>query len=161
TFRYTVSTIIPQMTKVAWETKKDEIERLAPDATRESFLYGLSRASYEREFGGNYDHPGLRSKILAIVLRIVPKVGPLQGIAFKAPTPEAEALFVKSFTAIGERYRRLVVSASRSGLRLTDTNFDTGKAPSPGAYRRADAAYEALVDKLQKRDFETVSPELR
>ncbi|PYT08273.1 MAG: hypothetical protein DMF60_05120 [Acidobacteria bacterium] len=35
TFRRAVSTVIPQMTKVAWETKRDQIEKASPGITRE------------------------------------------------------------------------------------------------------------------------------
>jgi Zinc dependent phospholipase C len=161
TFRYSVGTLIPQMTKVAWQTKKDEIEQVAPGATAESFLFGLSSASYEREFGREYDHPGFRSKMLAIVLRIVPKVGPFQGLAFRVPTKEAEELFISSFSVVGQRYRRLIESASHGHFGLEDTNFDTGERTSAGTYHRADAAYETLLDKLHQHNFEAVSPPLR
>jgi Zinc dependent phospholipase C len=161
TFRYSVSTLVPQMTKVAWQTKRSEVEQLIPTATPKTFLYGFSRASYEQEFGGNYDHPGIRSKLLSVVLRIVPKVGPFAGLAFKVPTPEAEALFLTSFAVAGEKYRQLVQATANPRFQLDDTNFDTGKSQTPGAYERADVAYEVLLEKLEHRRFETVSPALR
>ena len=39
TFRWTVSTTIPEMTKVAWESRYDEIATLAPGMTREQFMF--------------------------------------------------------------------------------------------------------------------------
>src|SRR5262245_14449948 len=161
TFRFTVSTLIPKVTKVAWETRHDAIERLDPAVTRQKFLYGISRTEYEREFGTKYARPGLGSRLLAAVLRIVPKVGPLQGLAFRVPTPEAQTLFIQSFDTTVSQYRHQVDLASRSRLRLKDTNFHTGMPLKPGSYQRADAAYEALVDKLQEHDFRDVTPELR
>ena len=47
------------MTKVAWETNKDEISKARPGATRQAFLYNLSRASYEKEWGNEYERPGI------------------------------------------------------------------------------------------------------
>jgi hypothetical protein len=124
-------------------------------------MFGLSRPDFEQKWGTRYERPGIRSKILAIVLRIIPKIGPFSGLAFKTPTPEAEALFVKSFATTVDRYREALQSASRATPELENLNFDIGKPVRAGEYRRADEAYESLLDKLQEHDFQRVSPALR
>jgi hypothetical protein len=161
TFRYAVKTMIPQMTKVAWETKHTEIEQLNPGATRSTFLFNLSRNDFNHEFGTKYEHPGVRSKMLAVILRVIPKVGPFRSLSFKLPTPEAEALFVKSFTASVERYRQLLSTVSSKPLPLSDRNLDTGKPTRAGEYRRVDEAYANLLARLQEHQFDQVSPALR
>jgi zinc dependent phospholipase C len=151
TFRYTVSTMIPQMTKVAWQTKEKEIRQLTPGVTREKFLFAMSRSSYEQEWGRIYERPGLRSKILAVMLRIIPKVGPFSSLAFKLPTPEAERLFLESFDATVAQYRGYLRTLSKDGaLSLANLNFDTGEPVRPGEYRLADAAYKRLMEKVRQ-----------
>ena len=54
TYRRTASGLIPEMTRVAWELKKDDIMKAHPGITREKFLYNLSRANYEKEYGKEY-----------------------------------------------------------------------------------------------------------
>jgi len=108
-----------------------------------------------------YDRPGFRSKFLAMVLRVIPKVGPFRSLSFKLPTPEAEQLFIKSFTASVDRYRTLLAEASRTRLVLQNRNFDTGQLVKAGDYRRVDESYGKLLDNLQARDFQEVSPALR
>ena len=56
-YRRSVSSVIPAMTKVAWQIKKDEIEKTNPGITREKFLYTLSRSAYEKEWGRDYRRP--------------------------------------------------------------------------------------------------------
>src|SRR6185295_3509090 len=46
TYRHTVSAIIPEMTKVAWKLKRDDLIKAQPGITRRKFIYNLSRASY-------------------------------------------------------------------------------------------------------------------
>ena len=58
TFRHTVSGLLPEMTKVAWETNKDEIMKATP-AQPEAFLFNISRASYEKRWGNEYERPGI------------------------------------------------------------------------------------------------------
>ena len=87
-YRRAVGSILPAMTRVAWQIKKQEIRKDAPSVTRKNFLYNLSRSSYEKNWGSTYKRPGIRSKLLASVFRFVPKVGPLRPLAFKRLTPE-------------------------------------------------------------------------
>jgi hypothetical protein len=147
TYRYTVSTLIPQLTRVAWETKKEEIERLAPETTRERFLYSFSRRDYEKQWGTKYKKPGMKSKLLAVVLRIVPKVGPFQALSFKPPTRETEKMFLASFDATAERYRGLLLQAADGRLDLPNENLDTGRPARPQEYERADKASARLQKK--------------
>lgn len=160
-YRFAVSTLIPEMTKVAWELKRDEIQKSNPGITRDKFLYNLSRADYHKEFGEEYEKPGCFAKLSAWVLRVVPKVGPLKALAFKPPTPEAERLFMESFNTTVERYRGLLRQERNGRVVLENTDFDTGRPTRAGEYALADAAYSELVRKLAAKDFEKASPALR
>ena len=151
TFRYSVSTMIPQMTKVAWQSKEKEIRESMPTTTREQFLFSLSRPEFEKEWGTAYERPGIRSKILAVVMRIIPKVGPFSSLAFKLPTPEAERLFIESFDATVAQYRTYLSTLAAGGtIALPNLNFDTGQPVRPGEYRLADEAQERLQEKIRQ-----------
>jgi hypothetical protein len=71
-YRRAASVIIPKMTQVAWETKKDEIEKLTPGMTHEKFIYNLTRAGYEKEWGKQYDKPDFEDKLMAFFFSIIP-----------------------------------------------------------------------------------------
>jgi zinc dependent phospholipase C len=161
TYRRTVSGLIPEMTRVAWELKKDDIIKAHPGMTQEKFLYNLSRADYDKEFGKEYKEPGFGAKLVAGLVRVLPKVGPLKPLNFKPPTSEAERLFIESFNAALERYRALLAQARTGKLDLQNTDFDTGRPVRAGEYKLADDTYARLLEKLAKHDFENTSPELR
>jgi hypothetical protein len=160
-FRLAVSTIIPEATKVAWEIKKDEIEKLSPGIVREKFVYTLSRKSYEKEWGKDYKKPGLFAKMMAFFVRILPKVGPLKPIAFKPPTPEAEKMFLDSFDATLSLYLKLLFQAGRGRGDLQNKDFDTGRRTRAGEYTLADKTYAEWLDKLEDHNFKTVTQEMR
>src|SRR5262249_38915764 len=103
TYRRTVSGLIPKMTQVAWEMKKDEMIKSRLGVTRQHFLYTLSRADYEKNWVTQYQTTGIRSRVLAVFIRILPKIGPLSGLSFRTPTPEAEKLFMDSFNVTVDR----------------------------------------------------------
>ena len=151
TFRYAVSTMIPQMTKVAWQTREKDIRQQMPTVSREQFLFAVPRAKFEQEWGTTYERPGIRSKILAVVLRVIPKVGPFSSLAFKLPTREAERVFLESFDKTAARYRGYLGALSKSGsLSLPNLNFDTGEAVRPGEYRLADEAQKRLMERVRQ-----------
>jgi hypothetical protein len=116
--------------------------------TRKTFLYNLSRSSYEKNWGATYKQPGIRSKILAFVLRIAPKVGPLRPLDFKRLTPETEKMYMASFNSTIDRYRELLVEQSAGRLKLPNDNLDVGTSTAAGKYRLTDAAYSQLLHRL-------------
>lgn len=148
TYRHTVSSILPEMTKAAWAAKKNDIVRLQPGITRKKFIYNLSRASYVKDWGQPYEKPGAGARFLAFLFRLVPKIGPFKALAFRPPTPEAEKMFIASFDTTLDRYRNLLAETREDHLTLSNTNFDTGQPTRGGAYRMADETYTELLEKL-------------
>jgi hypothetical protein len=160
-YRYSVSSIIPGMTRVAWQLKKDAFIKEIPGITKRKFLFNLSRSSYEKEWGMKYQRPGVRTRLASWVLRIVPKSGPFKSLAFRAPTPEVEKMFMASFNATVDNYRVLLANVDTGRLALLNENFDVGTPTLVGQYRGTDLAYDKLLGKLADRKFAGVSTELR
>src|SRR5580658_2316729 len=161
-YRRGVSQLIPEATKIAWQTKRDEIQRGSPGITRNAFLYRISRPNYEKQWPGEYHKPGFGTRLLGFLLELMPKIGPFRALAFKIPTPDAEKLFVASFDNALQNYLQLVNQQRSAGHTiLVNDNFDTGTVTTPGQYPLADQTYANLLDRLQKNNFAAVSPELR
>ncbi len=148
-YRRAVGTILPALTKVAWQLKRQEIRKDDPSITRKKFLYNLSRSSYEKEWGATYQKPGIRSRMLAGFFHIVPRTGPFKALAFKRLTPETEKLYMASFNASIDRYRELLAVAGTGRLQLPNDNFDVGEPTKAGKYTLTDAAYAKLLHKLE------------
>ena len=148
-YRRAVGSVLPAMTRVAWQIKKQEIRKDAPSVTRKNFLYNLSRSSYEKNWGSTYKRPGIRSKILAFLFRIVPKVGPFRPLDFKRLTPETEKMYMASFNSTIDRYRELLSEQNAGRLKLPNDNLDVGTSTAAGKYKLTDAAYSQLLHKLQ------------
>jgi hypothetical protein len=160
-FRYSVGSIIPGMTRVAWQLKKDSFIKEIPGVTKKRFLYNLSRASYEKDWGTQYHRPGIRTRMVSWVLRIVPKSGPFKSLAFRAPTPEVEKMYMASFNATVDSGRALLANVDAARLQLVNENFDTGIPVVAGQYVGTDLAYDKLLGKLADHKFAGVSTDLR
>lgn len=159
-YRQTVSFLVPKMTNVAWASKNKDIANRTPGITRRKFLYNISRASYEKSWNKNYSEPGFGSKLLALVLDIIPKVGPLKVLALRMPTPQVETMFMASFNTTLDEYRRLLAEQGGDHLPLPNTNIDVGRVTNAGQYRLSDDSYARLLDRLMDRG-EPISAPLR
>ena len=160
-YRYDVSKIIPRATKVAWQLKKADIEKTAPTLTRQKFVYHLSRASFNKDWGKTYEAPSFGEKFLAFLYLFIPKIGPLKTLQFKTPTPQTETMFMASFNAAVDSYGGELKTIPNGEPDIPNTNLDTGSAVRPGDYSLADEAYADLLDRLTKTQFKDMSPELR
>ena len=161
TYRKSVGTLIPEMTRVAWQTKRNEIQKSQPGMTKRKFLYNLSRSSYEKEWGHSYEKPGAGARCLAFLFRILPKVGPLRALSYRVPDAQSEKLFMASFNDTVVRYRQLLQLLAKQPLQqLPDQNLDTGILTKRGTYGREDRTYEVLLEKLSDGKQE-INPRLR
>jgi hypothetical protein len=160
-YRHAISETIPQITRIAWRDKREEIEKLNPGAAQEKFVFNLSRQEYDKAYGTEYQKPSLLARFLGVLYKLVPKVGPLRPLQFKAPSQEAEALFLASFKGTRERFRAALDALGRGRLDLPNTDFDTGKPSAHGEYSLADATYAELLDRLTGHRLASVPDALR
>jgi hypothetical protein len=160
-YRHDVSQLLPKATRIAWSLKKDEIMKDQPGMTRKKFLYNLSRASYQKNWGNQYHPPTFGEKFLAFLTRILPKIGPLKALQLKTPTPQTEQMFEASFNSTLDRYRHLLSLVEAGQPDLPNDNFDTGEITGPGKYRLNDETHAKWLHALAKQNFSGTSPEVR
>jgi hypothetical protein len=160
-YRHDVSTLIPKATRIAWSLKCNEIMAAEPSATHRRFLYNLSRAQYEKEWGKNYDRPSPMEKFLAFLHKLLPKIGPLRVLQLRTPTPQTEKYFEASFNTAVSRHEKLLAQVAQGQPDLPNANFDVGRVTEPGQYRLADRAQVRLLDDLAKQKYQGVTAEIR
>ena len=68
TFRHAVASTIPNVTKVAWQKKQEQIQKTTPGAVREQFVLTLPRTAYDREYGTHYREPHGLARVLGVAL---------------------------------------------------------------------------------------------
>src|ERR1700756_3907779 len=158
-YRFAVSRLIPQMTKVALQTHKKDLMRETPNFAKRKFLYRLSRSNYEKEWGKDYVKPGVGTRILSTLLRYMPKIGPFKGLAFNNPTPQTEDLYIKSINTTVDQYWAFLEEVRTDTLVLANCDFDTGKGTEAAEYSLTDETYAKLLGQLSERKFDRASPE--
>jgi hypothetical protein len=161
TYRYTIRRMIPELTIAAWEAKKSNIREARPGITRREFIYRMNKASFHAQWGRGYEQPGFFARIMAGMIRLLPKIGPLRPLAFKPPTPEAEELYLESFNITVENYTDMLRQVQQRALDLTNLQLDTGLPTKPGSYNLTDETYAELLEELTGTDFKHINPALK
>ncbi|MCU1241217.1 MAG: hypothetical protein JWO71_1943 [Candidatus Acidoferrum typicum] len=160
-YRFAVSRMIPEMTKIALRTHKKDMMRETPNFAKRKFLYRLSRSDYEKEWGKDYKKDGFKTRLFAILLRYMPKIGPFKALAFNNPTPQTEDLYFKSINTTVDQYRIYLIQLRTDSLKLANSDFDTGKETKAAEYSLTDETYAKLLGQLTERKFDLTSPALR
>jgi hypothetical protein len=160
-FRRAVSRFIPEMTRVALLNRRADLVGETHNPERKKFLYQISRSNYEKEWGKGYRRPGIGSRILAFLLRHIPKVGPATALDFKVPSRQAEDMYIKSVNDTMEDYNHLLRQLADHDLKLKAIDCDTGRETAPGEYPLTDATYARLLDEHSKDDFAQLPAALR
>jgi len=160
-FRWSVKELIPSATRAAWKTKKKEIRKLDPSVARRSYVYNVRRQKYFKEFGRDRDKITFGQSVLAFVIRIAPKWGPLKILKFRIPGQDAEKMFLESFDETVVNYRHEVNKAANDHIDVSNIDWDTGKKTMRGEYSLADKSYADWLIKLKEKKFETISSSMK
>jgi hypothetical protein len=161
TYRHAASETIPDITRVAWREKRDEILAANPSVTEREFVFTMTRGDYERDYGTSYRKPGLFARLVVAVFKVLPKFGPFRPLAFTPLSGETERMFLDSFAASRERYRVLLQSVREGRVAIADTDLDTGKVPVRGTNALADRTYEKLRKELARKKDVAIPTALR
>ena len=164
TYRYSVSTLIPKMTKVALAGYGKQIQHANPSFAKKKFIYRMRRTQFEQEYGHHYARESFGDRFVAFLIAILPKVGPLSGLRLHLPDGDQQTQFLASFDHVEDAYRnqiKLIAAAPAvDPPTLPELDFDTGKPTQEGEYPLADKSYAWLTEHLAADDKAQISPSL-
>jgi hypothetical protein len=143
TARWAVSTLIPKMTKVALLTYHDDIERATPGFDVKKFRYRMNRTAYEKNWGKSYEKPGFGSHLLAALIMILPKIGPLKALKLQLPNGDEQTIYIHSVNETVDLYD--------ARIDLLKRNAVPGAIPPSNVNLADDGAADVLASALSKR----------
>ena len=160
TYRYAVSRMIPDMTRLAWRDKRDEILEANPGLTERDVVYTMTRREYEAKYGTTYRKPSLLARFVVMIFKVLPRFGPFKPLGFEPLTPDAERMLLDSFAASTERYRQSLRALRTGRLELNDVDLDTGEPSSRGQNPLTDETYADLLAAFAEQQFAGIPPAL-
>ena len=146
TYRKTVSGLLPKMTQVAVADYGKQMQQAEPAFVPKKLIYRENKADYQKRFGNSYQRPGFGTRVLAFLLKLIPKIGPLKDLALRVPSADAQKAFLTGMDTVVDNYHQSINQlraepADRPTLQLRAVNLDTGQPTAPGSYPLADQTY--------------------
>jgi hypothetical protein len=186
-YRFAVRTFIPRIAYAVTvlhrsdeppDPKTPEVIELEKEATE---------VAQENNWQAYLRKPGFETHLLAGVLFILPKVGPLALVNVKGPTAQTEADYAHSvavsvtalrrilirFTPVESRYKGPAPAlGSLPGAHISlqprdphhpllNRDLDTGSVARPGGYPLTDATYADLLHKLVQQPNQPIPPGIK
>jgi zinc dependent phospholipase C len=153
TYRWGFRTLLEEATGIAWELYRGDISELQPTATSQTFVFRLSRADFEKQFGKAFLEPGYFVRFVAFLGNLLPNVGPLRRLPYKPLPAEVRQLYADGFHRAVAAYQATLSNGVSRGLRLANVDLDTGRATRAGEYELADEAHAELLQRLAADHF--------
>lgn len=153
-YRFSVRSFIPAFAGAEVVLHRHAFPPETADQSFDVFLNRLKRADYERHWKPRHEGPGFGSHVLAIVVKILPKVGVISLLAIKIPVPKTENLYVRSVDHAVDAYSQVLAklrSTPEADLSLQNLDLDTGEPVKPGENRLTDITYSQLLDRLTSK----------
>jgi hypothetical protein len=182
-YRFATRTLIPRIAYAVTllHRKQLPVEPDTPDAIEIEKESAAAAQLYN--WAAYRKKAGLETHLLAGIVWVLPKVGPLVMVAVKGPTAVAEADYMHSvvssttvlhnrlafFTPVEARRER-TLSATNSMETLGPLNpreplpnrdLDTGQVVKPGGYPLTDTTYAKLLDRLTRTPTQPIPPGIK
>lgn len=161
-YHWSVTALLPAFLAAQLVLLRDRLPGPAGDPAGEALSRDVDASEYAR-LGMRADvRPGIRAHLLALLIRIVPKIGVLKSLSTEPPSAATQDLFVRSVTvALGElRDRESRVANGAADWRLPNLDLDTGYDVSGEQSKVVDDTHLKLALRLA-RSKKPVSKDLR
>ncbi|HUZ04749.1 MAG TPA: hypothetical protein VMU62_05285, partial [Acidobacteriaceae bacterium] len=126
-----------------------------PDSATPEFLKYQDRIAQAGSANGweryRRRKPGFSTYMLAFVIRIIPKIGPISDLAIRGPNAQTQEKYVASVNNALDVYDGLLNELKKhpgKSLTLANRDLDTGQKVQPGGYRLTDKTYAKLLREI-------------
>jgi len=149
-YRTSVRSFIPAFAEAEVVLHRKQFPPPPDDEAYRIFIQRVTQTNYDRKWQRTYHGPGVGSHLLAVVVKIIPKIGPASDLAIKIPDEKTEEWYLESVNHTVDRFRQILDGLARAEdpLKLPNLDLDTGDHVQRGEYPLADQTYRDLLARL-------------
>jgi hypothetical protein len=160
-YRFAVRSFLPRIAYAEVVLHQRDFPSDTLNTAFQTFQSHLAEADFEKGWNQYRKKPGFRTYLLAGIIVILPKLGPLSMLAIRDPTPQTHQWYVQSVNAATDELQRLLKAGSRSPSSLPNRDLDTGEKVRPGAYPLTDQTYAKLLNALTRQPLQKLPAGLK
>lgn len=176
-YKISASEIVPALGSDVWKHKHARLARQDPRLVTPRFRHRLAAGNYEAQArrgrrtlrvwtwqwkqSTKRANQYLAARFAVAVIELLPKIGPLATLRFRAPTFAVQDLFIGSFDQAVASYQANLADVRAGRTPLPELNLDTGKPLGAGRYALADRTYARWLHRLARQRFQGVNASVR
>ncbi len=163
-YRSSVENLLPKVARAEVLIHHNDFPREDDTPAYHQFVTRQSQAAVANQWAGFSRKPGFEVHVIAIIIRILPKIGPLSNLAIRGPNAETNRWYIESMNRSVDEYEHLLLllaKTPRKSLDLPDRDLDTGNLVQPGSYALTDKTYAQLLAMLTAQPGRTIPSGLR
>ena len=146
-YRYSVRTLLPRVAYAETLLHRKKMPSDTPGPALDLLNQQIATLSVKDHWAAYRGHAGFGTYLMAGLIVILPKIGPLSDLAVRGPTVQTEADYVNSLNRTMDTMRqKLALATTRDGLANLD--LDTGDVIHPGTYLLCDLTYADLLHQV-------------
>lgn len=146
-YRYAVRALLPRVAYAETLLYRKRLPPDVPSAALDEFSKEVADLSTANNWQSYRRHAGIGTHLLAALIFILPKVGPLSDLSLRGPTPSTEQDYVNSLMHTTDVFRQTLAKATKSDG-LPNLDLDTGDQVYPGTYSLEDYTYADLLHEM-------------
>jgi len=148
-YRYSVRSLLPRVAYAEDLLHRKQFPPDVPSPALDALNADVAHLSAANNWKSYRSSAGFGTHILAGVIFIIPKVGPLSDLAIRIPSPSAQQDYLNSLVKTTARMRDLLANATKSDG-LPNEDLDTGLDVLPGTYSLEDFTYADLLHQMTR-----------
>jgi hypothetical protein len=159
-YRSSVRSFLPRVAAAEVVIHRDHFPADAPTPAFEQYQQAVSRVEAAHHWERyRRKKPTFMTEVLAVVIRILPKVGAASDLAIRGPSQFTQNWYVESVNRTSAAYQGMLKQLTedpQAQPALPDRDLDTGYPVTPGAYPLTDDTYAKLLHQLTSRNSRAV-----
>ncbi len=163
-YRSSVKKLLPEVARAEVLVHQNDFPHEDDTPAFHQYSTEHSQAVLDNGWGQFSRKAGFKIHVLAFVIRILPKIGPISCLSIRGPNEETNRWYIESRNRAADRYTALLRRLQknpRMPLNLPDRDLDTGSLIRPGSYTLTDQTYAKLLGMLTERPDHAVPPALQ
>jgi hypothetical protein len=163
-YRISVRRFIPAFAGAEVVLHRHQFPAPPEDEAYRLFAARVAQTNYDRKWKQTRRGPGLRAHLLAGLVWVLPKIGPISDLAVKIPTTQTEDDYLRSVNHTVDQFEaelHQMQSATDDPIAFANLNLDTGNRIENGKYPLAEEAHAQLLARLTSRPERIVPPDLK
>ena len=124
----------------------------ASDEAFAQFAADVHNADFQARWAATRKHAGFVTHLVAVLIVILPKIGPISDLAIRGPNSQTEEWYVRSVNDTMAQFREILHTLRQQPdpppVVLANRDLDTGALVRPGGYRLTDETYAELLHRI-------------